>query len=153
MILTLRTAVIGIGNPLMGDDGIGPLLIEGLRSSGVSGADLIDLGTGGIRLVHEMARYDRVIIVDAADMGLDPGEHRIFSPEDAISVKFNRGYSLHDWDVMRSIEISKELGETPPSITIFAIQPGSVGSGDGLSSALEKRIGGYLEDISDLLRS
>ncbi len=151
MIPTLRTAVIGIGNPLMGDDGIGPRLIVELRSRGASGADLIDLGTGGIRLVHELSRYDRVILIDAADMGLDPGEHRIFSPEDAVSVKFNRGYSLHDWDLMRSIEISRELGEAPPSITIFAIQPRSIGQGEGLSLEIDERIDLYLVDLSRLI--
>ena len=144
-------AMIGIGNTLMGDDGIGPRLIEELHKKRIVGADLIDLGTGGIQLVHELARYNSVIIIDAADMGLDPGEYRIFSPEDAISVKFGRGYSLHDWDLMRSIEISKELGEAPERITIFAIQPRSIKMGGGISPELKMRSDEYIDRLCSLI--
>jgi hydrogenase maturation protease len=84
-------------------------------------------------------------------MGLPPGESRTFAPEEAVSVKFNRGYSLHEWDVMRSIEMSRELGEAPGSILIFAVQPGSVREGAGISSYLEGRMDEYMARLLDLI--
>ena len=138
-----RTAIIGVGNPMMGDDGIGPRLIAELEGS-VPGIDLIDLGTGGMQLVHVLARYDSVILIDAADMGLMPGECRFFSPDEVVSLKETRAYSLHDWDLMRSIEISRQLGECPKSILILAVQPASVRMCDTLSPELEHAIYSYV---------
>jgi hydrogenase maturation protease len=141
-----RVAIIGIGNPMMSDDGIGPGLIAELEGS-VPGVDLIDMGTGGMQLVHVLAGYDSVLIIDSADMGLAPGESRVFSPDDVVSFKETRAYSLHDWDLMRSIEISRQLGEAPARILILAVQPGCLEMREGLSPEVEKGILGYIEAI------
>ena len=143
-------AVIGIGNPMMGDDGIGPRLILELESSNID-ADLIDMGTGGMQLVHLMAEYRSVILIDSAEMGLYPGESRIFSPEEVVSFKETRAYSLHDWDLLRSIQISRDLGEAPDRILILAIQPGSLGMGEDLSPTLKEKIPHYLAEIRDVV--
>jgi len=145
---SLSIAVVGIGNPMMGDDGIGPRLVAELQGSDV-GVDLIDLGTGGMTLVHVLARYDAVAIVDAVDMGLSPGEVRVFAPGEAVSLKETRAYSLHDWDLMRSIEISRELGEAPERLLIVAIQPGTVKMEEGLSPVVERAISLYVTRLLD----
>ena len=144
------TAIIGIGNPMMADDGIGPRLISELEGS-VPGVDLIDMGTGGMQLVHVLAGYGSAIIIDSADMGLSPGESRVFSPEEVVSLKETRAYSLHDWDLMRSIEISRELGEAPGRILILAVQPGSLDMREGLSPEVERGIPAYIEAVRESL--
>jgi hydrogenase maturation protease len=141
-----RMAIIGVGNPMMADDGIGPRLISELEGS-VSGVDLIDIGTGGMQLVHVLARYDSVVIIDAAEMGLAPREYRIFSPGDVVSFKETRSYSLHDWDLMRSIEISRQLGEAPEKILIFAVQPGALEMREGLSAEVQGGLADYVRAI------
>jgi hydrogenase maturation protease len=140
-------AIIGNGNLMMGDDGIGPRLISELQGSGL-GADLVDMGTGGMQLVHVLARYDSVIIIDSADMGVSAGEARVFLPEEVVSLKETRAYSLHDWDLMRSIEISRQLEEAPEKILILAVQPASLKMGEGLSPEIEKGIPGYIEEVT-----
>ena len=145
-----RTAIIGIGNPVMADDGIGPRLVSELEGAARE-VDLIDMGTGGMQLVHVLARYDSVLIIDSADMGLAPGEHRVFMPEEVVSLKETRAYSLHDWDLMRSIEISRSLGEAPEKILIFAVQPESLQMEEGLSSVVENGIPAFLEEVSRAL--
>ena len=139
-------AIIGIGNPMMADDGIGPRLITELEGSHL-GVDLIDMGTGGMQLVHVLAEYDAVLIIDSADMDLAPGQFRIFSPEDVVSLKETRAYSLHEWDLMRSIEISRNLGEAPDRILILAVQPRSLDMRDGLSPVLQRLIPAYIEEV------
>lgn len=141
-----RTAVIGIGNPMMSDDGIGPRVVSEFEDP-VRGVDLIDMGTGGMQLVHVLAVYDSVVIVDSAEMGLSHGEFRLFSPDEVVSLKKTRAYSLHDWDLLRSIEISRELGEAPQSIRILAVQPASVDMGHGLSPEVERGIPRYVEEL------
>jgi len=147
-----RIAIIGIGNPMMSDDGIGPRLIAELEGS-VPGVDLIDMGTGGMQLVHVLAGYDSVLIIDSADMGLSPGESRVLSPDDVVSFKETRAYSLHDWDLMRSIEISRELGEAPEHILILAIQPGCLEMREGLSPEVGMGTLGYIEEAWTALRA
>ena len=144
--IAARTAIIGIGNPMMADDGIGPRLVAELEGF-VPGVALIDMGTGGMQLVHVLAGYESVLIIDSADMDLTPGQFRIFSPEDVVSLKETRAYSLHDWDLLRSIEISRNLGEAPTRILIFAVQPRSLDMRDGLSHELESRIPSYVEEV------
>ena len=146
-----RLAIIGIGNPIMADDGIGPRLISELEGSDL-GVDLIDMGTGGMQLVHVLAGYGSVIIIDSADMGLSPGESRVWAPEEVVSLKETRAYSLHDWDLMRSIEISRELGEVPERILILAVQPGSLHIGEGLSPQVERGIPAYIDEIRESVR-
>ena len=141
-----RTAIIGIGNPVMADDGIGPRLISELEGSHL-GVDLIDMGTGGMQLVHVLAGYESVLIIDSADMGLSPGVLRVWAPEEVVSLKETRAYSLHDWDLLRSIEISRNLGEAPDTILIFAVQPHSLAMRDGLSPELERLIPAYVEEL------
>jgi hydrogenase maturation protease len=145
-----RIAIIGIGNPTMSDDGIGPRLISELEGS-VPGVDLIDMGTGGMQLVHVLAGYDAVLIIDSADMGLAPGESRIFSPDDVVSFKETRAYSLHDWDLMRSIEISRQLGEAPTRILILAVQPACLDMREGMSPDVEQRIPEYVGEVKSAL--
>lgn len=141
-----RIAIIGIGNPMMSDDGIGPRLIAELEGS-VPGVDLIDMGTGGMQLVHVLAGYDSVVIIDSADMGLSPGESRVFSPDDVVSFKETRAYSLHDWDLLRSIAVSRELGEAPERILIFAVQPACLEMREGLCPEVELCLPRYVEDV------
>ncbi|MFC2009002.1 hydrogenase maturation protease [Chloroflexota bacterium] len=147
-----RIAIVGIGNPMMADDGIGPRLISELEGS-ATGVDLIDMGTGGMQLVHVLAKYDSVLIIDSAYMGLSPGESRTFSPEEVVSLKETRAYSLHDWDLMRSIEMSRNLGEAPDRILIFAVQPGSLEMREGLSAEVEKRMPTYIEHLRKAVKT
>ncbi|MFW6056406.1 MAG: hydrogenase maturation protease [Chloroflexota bacterium] len=147
-----RVAIIGIGNPVMSDDGIGPRLVSELEGT-VPGVDLIDMGTGGMQLVHVLAQYDAVIIIDSADIGLSPGEARLFSPGEVVSLKEVRAYSLHDWDIMRSIEISRELGEAPERSLIFAVQPAFTQMGEILSPEVEQGIPAYIEQLRKSLTS
>lgn len=147
-----KVAIIGIGSPMMGDDSIGPRLVAELEGS-VPGFDLIDMGTGGMQLVHILAEHRAVILIDSADMGLSPGDSRLFSPEEVVSLKETRSYSLHDWDVLRSIEISRELGESPERILILAVQPATLDMGEKLSPEVETGIPRYVEELKHALET
>ena len=67
-----RILVAGIGNVLRGDDGFGPAVVQALLARGAlpAGVHAVELGIGGVGLVHElMDGYDAVVIVDAVDRG------------------------------------------------------------------------------------
>ena len=67
--------VIGLGNPLRGDDGVGVRVAEALAEQALpDDVEVVDGGTQGLGLVNLMEGRQRVILVDAADMGKAPGE-------------------------------------------------------------------------------
>ncbi|MBU6998165.1 MAG: hydrogenase maturation protease [Theionarchaea archaeon] len=116
-------AVITIGNELMGDDGAGPAVFEALRKEPLPpGVDVIDGGTGGMSLLHVIKDYPHVILVDCADFGGNPGEVKVFVPEEVRSLK-EIEYSLHQLDLLEVIALSQRIGEAPRTIHIVAVQP------------------------------
>lgn len=127
-------AVIGVGNELMADEGVGPRVIRILSAMPhKAGVDLIDAGAAGLRLVHLMAGRRAVILIDCALMGTPPGTIRRFVPEEARSRKAGAGLSLHEADILDVLRIAAEAGEAPGRVVIFGIEPARVTPGLGLS--------------------
>jgi hydrogenase maturation protease len=67
----MKKAVFGVGNIMMRDDGIGPYLIPKLKGMDdlPPDIDLVDEGVGGMRIIHDIDGYDRILFIDAADFG------------------------------------------------------------------------------------
>jgi len=143
-----KTAVIGIGNTLMGDDGAGVRVLELL--SVPKGVRIVELATGGMTLLHELEGLDRAIIADAADFGGKPGEVRVFKPDEVKSIK-TVGYSLHDLDILKVLELAKGMGTLPKEVFIVAVQPARLEMGEGLSPEVEGALGEMARAILDLL--
>jgi len=121
----LKTLVLGIGNPILGDDGIGSYVAQELASK-VKGedVDVKDANTHGLNLLELLAGYDRVIIVDA--IKTENGEvGRIYKlrPEDFTNI-VHFATSLHDTNLATTIEIGKKLlaEQMPNEIIIFAVE-------------------------------
>jgi hydrogenase maturation protease len=145
-----RRAVIGIGNVLMADDGIGPVLV-GLARERLGHLDdvvFLDEGTIGFGLIHVLKDYDEVIIIDSGDIGKAPGDFEVFSPDEVMSSKLCQGFSLHESDLLKVLEVSKLLGEMPKGLRILAIQPRETGWIEGISRELSERVDEYLGAIS-----
>ncbi|MBN1270522.1 MAG: hydrogenase maturation protease [Kiritimatiellae bacterium] len=142
--------IIGLGNPLMSDEGIGPRIVAELakRADLPEGVDILDLGTGGMSVLHAIAGRRRLIAIDCAVMGEEPGTIRRFRPEEADSTKFLSGLSLHEGDLFKTLELSRFLGECPEDVVIFGIEPKSLAPGEQLSPDLEARVAGYVAEIT-----
>lgn len=134
-----RIAIIGIGNPLMSDDGAGVAVLDILRDSVPAGVEIIELGSGGLTLLHRMEGFDSVVLADAVDFGGEPGEVRVFSPDDVNSVK-TVGYSLHDVDILKVIELARKMGHCPERIMIAAIQPVNLDHSAEMTSAVRDNL-------------
>jgi hydrogenase maturation protease len=138
--------VLGLGNPLMGDEGIGVYLVERLESSAgdYPSVEFLDAGTGGLSVLHHIEGRCKAILIDCAFMDEEPGAIRRFTPEEVRSRKVLAHQSLHEADLMRVIEIARQLDQAPEEIVIFGIQPQRVELGQGLSPALIERIDEYI---------
>lgn len=146
--------VVGLGNLLMSDEGIGVAIIEQLRARDEEfpGVDLLDAGTSGASMLHLIAGRRKAVIVDCACLGEAPGTLRRFTPDQVRTQKELSGLSLHEADALGVIELSRRLGECPGEVVIFGIQPERVEPGATLSSLLQSRLDEYTERVAQELR-
>ena len=144
------TLVLGLGNPLMSDEGIGVYLVQRLAKlkDKFSDVDFIDAGTGGMTILHLIENRSKVVIIDCARMGLQPGDIRRFTPDQAETVKALSHQSLHEADILGIINLAKRLGQCPDRIVIFGIEPEVVQPGQQLSRTIADRIEDYISEIS-----
>ena len=151
--------VIGLGNPLMGDEGIGTALIEKLtelaaagKIPGAENIRLHDGGTGGMNLLHSIAGRKKAILIDCALMGTEPGTLRRFTPDQVQTVKKLAHQSLHEVDILKVIELARQLGECPDQVVFFGIEPKEITQRMSLSEALIAQIDRYIQAVLEELK-
>lgn len=144
-----KTVVLGLGNPLMRDEGIGTAVIERLCADASSFADVdfIDAGTGGMSLLYLIEDRQKVIIVDCAYMGSSPGTIKKFTPDQVQSVKKLSHQSLHEIDILKVIELAKKIDQCPEDIIFFGIEPEKIEEGFGLTKTLAEKLDSYIETV------
>jgi len=141
--------VLGLGNPLMADEGIGIHLIERLAGCAAPcpGVDFVDAGTGGMSVLHLIEGRDKAIFIDCAFMGQEPGTLRRFTPDEVRSAKVLAHQSLHEADLLRIIALAEQLGQCPGQVVLFGIEPEVVVPRQGISAVLLGQTEHYLSEI------
>ena len=141
--------ILGIGNTLKGDDGLGPKLIEALRTADPDNIqNYIDAGIVPENYIGKIIKLKAktIILIDALSFNGNPGEIKQLKPA-ALS---GAGFSTHSLspDLFLSL-ISKELN---PNVIIIGIQPEQVALGEGLSSAIQSSLAILQEEILKCMR-
>ena len=141
--------IIGLGNPLMRDEGVGIRVVERIRDDSRLPADVevLDLGTGGLAILHAIEGRERAVFVDCAMMDEPPGTMRRFTPDEVRTRKAGLRLSLHDGDLIGTLEIARNTGGCPDDVVVFGIQPKIVEPGEGLSPELGQGIDRYVEAV------
>ncbi len=144
----MRTIVLGLGNILMRDDGIGVRVIETLRERELPpGVELIDAGTGVYSLIYELEDAELLIVVDAVRGGGEPGTvYRI--PGDELQGFGGEALSVHDIRFPEVVSILAEQGHHPEMV-VFGVEPASTEMGMELSPEVEA----VLDRVADLIVS
>jgi len=147
-----RTAVMGAGNLLMSDDGVGVHVIQVLRTKqGLPGdVKLIDAGTAALDVLQFLDDIDRLIIVDAVKGGGPPGTIYQFSPED-VSEEPSRRLSLHQISLFQALNTRKMLGSTLPGLVIIGVEPKSISPGTSLSPEVQAAVDKVVDTIVALV--
>lgn len=161
-----KTAVIGLGNRLLADEGAGLHAVELLRekfeqlSPGSLEAcdplevDLVEAGTPGMNLLHQLDEREKIIFIDAGNCGIAAGQYRRFLPEDAVSLKQTKNYSLHEFDLIRFLEIAKQMGKTGNmEIAIYCIQAADMSLSETLSPVVQQNLPHLVQDVYNEIRS
>ena len=114
-----KILILGIGNYLMGDEGVGVHFAQRLEKETLPpGVDVVDGGTGGFHLTNFLEAYPTVILVDATLDGKTPGTIRLLEPK--FSKDYPKAMSTHDIGMKDLIEALILMG-TLPKIYLFAV--------------------------------
>ena len=146
--------VIGIGNPLRGDDGVGPAVVEALKRRGLpEGVEAVDGGQAGLGLVGLMEGADRGGLVDAAGMGAEPGGFRAFGPGEGLMAGEALGCGVHGARVGVALRMAEALGCLPPDVKVVGVQPRQMGWGVGLSREVSQALPRVVRAVLEVLGS
>ena len=154
-----ETLILGVGNPLRRDDGIGPEIIRLLsenrakknsRYKLAADVDLIDGGTDGLGLIEYLKDYKKVVIIDAVEMKLPPGTIKVFTQEEAIIKIGTDSLSTHGFGIAELIKLAKEL-DINPELIIVGVQPEDVSYGEELSDTVNSIINFVINKVIEAI--
>ena len=150
-MLSKRIAVIGIGNLLLKDEGVGVHIVHALQEIQLpDNVDIIDGGTSP-DIFYRLEGVDKLIIIDAARAGGEPGAVYRFDQRD-IPWEARKVISLHEVGLLESLEIMEVIGDRPKQVVIIGIEPKEIDWGLELSPELEEMVpqvvGLVLEEIN-----
>lgn len=145
--------VIGVGSPLMGDDGLGLVALEALRDGWrfEPHVELVDGGTWGMNLLPFIEGARSLLFLDAIDAGRQPGA-LVTLEREALPRFFAAKLSPHQIDLKEVLALA-EFRETLPERTVaLGLQPARVQMSGDLSPVVEAAIPGLVEAAVERLR-
>ena len=144
--------VLGIGNLLMGDEGVGIHLIQTLKESYTfsPSINLIDGGTTGLDLIPYFEYCEKMIIVDAVDFQEEPGYIGTLYNEE-IHYKFNTKLSLHHAGLADVLSVIKLTDIPSPDMMLIGVQPLHVKMGINLSDKIADKMEQLLNTVIEKL--
>ena len=151
---TAPILVLGLGNLLLRDDGVGPAVLEQL-ANGSSGwpneVEFIDGGTQGLALLGQLADRRAVIIVDAMQTGAPAGTvHRLTLPE-VRGMSAGRASSGHEGNAGELLAAAQVLGDLPDRLFVVGVEPEKIETGLGLSEAVQSAVPAALDQVACIL--
>jgi len=143
----LKTLVLGIGNILLRDEGVGVRLVEAMQGMDLpEDVELLDGGTSGADLIDEVADRAKVIVVDAAQADCEAGTIFRFGLDD-LARRAESTISLHELGLLETLAMAERLGCAPKQVVIFGIQPKEV----NLGLELSEEVAATLPKVIDLV--
>jgi hydrogenase maturation protease len=125
----LKIIVVGLGNPILGDDGVGWRVAEVVKLRVADTVVEVDcLAGGGLSVMERLVDYDAAVIVDAINSGDAPvGTVRSFKLEDLANPFYGHLGSAHETNLQMALELGRSLGaHLPEQVMVVAIEAQNV---------------------------
>lgn len=137
-----RLLIAGIGNVLLGDDGVGPFVIKVLESryDFAESVELADLGTPGLDLPVYFSGADAVILIDSAKFGGEAGEMRVFRKDEIVRTPPRTRIDPHSPALRESISLVELTGAMPRELLLIGVQGSTFEPGSPLSTPVRQCI-------------
>ncbi len=155
MTATTQVLILGIGNVLLKDEGIGVHAVRRLKVGPLpAGTACLDGGTLSFTLAGEVGGAEGLIAIDAAELKAPPGTVKVFEGE--AMDRFlgqRRGSSVHEVNLDDLLAMARLTGDLPRRRALVAVQPGEVDWGEALSPEVEKALARVVEEVEALLEA
>jgi hydrogenase maturation protease len=149
---TSRVVIIGIGNLILQDEGIGVHAVRELGKLVLSPhVEVIDGGTATMELLPVIRDAERIIVIDALKGGEEPGTIYRLSPED-LMIDAERPLSLHQVGLLEVLGMAQQLGGNP-TVVIIGVEPQEIGWGTELTPVVAKKLPKVIEAVLAELRT
>jgi len=148
-----KPIVIGVGNVLLSDEGVGIHIVRQLKKRDISKlVEIHEIGTSSFELLNVIEGNSLVIIVDAVRMDNKPGTVKNINLviEDDISL-LPQFTSLHQLDLISTLKMAKGVIDLPKKIVLIGIEPSSLETGIELSKLVEAAIPKAISEIMKTL--
>jgi hydrogenase maturation protease len=142
----MKTLILGLGNPILTDDGVGVRVAEAVRAAlpADSPVEVREVSLGGLTLMETMVGYDRVILIDAwqSQNGQPGAVHRITLEDLQAVAPTWHSASVHDTSLLTALEMGRRLGlPLPQEMIIYAIEVENIWDfGEELTPAVKQAI-------------
>jgi len=138
----VRIAVYGIGNSLLGDDGIGPAVAHFLADNFnfPDNVTVEDLGTPSLDLPTYLIDFDTVIFIDAVALDVAPGTIRTFSRDEITAVSPGIRLSPHEPSINDALIVLDFAGNAPRDVVLIGVVPHTLDGGITLSPAVVQAV-------------
>ena len=142
------TVVIGLGNPIMGDDGLGLAALEHLQTGFAFPPDveLVDGGTWGMNLLPVIEDASELILIDAIDAGVPPGTF-VRLEHDRLPRYLATKISPHQVDLRDVLALAELRGTLPQDTVALGVQPASVEMRSSLSEIVRAAVPDLAEQV------
>lgn len=146
--------ILGIGNTLLTDEGVGVHLVERMRQEvgEIDGVEYLDGGTLSFTLAEPIARADGLIVVDAARMDEAPGTLKVFHNEEMDRYLSGNRASVHEVSLTDLLDIARLSECLPEQRCLVGIEPDSLEWGEQLSEIVNPAIELGIHEILSILR-
>ncbi|HKN24158.1 MAG TPA: hydrogenase maturation protease [Candidatus Acidoferrum sp.] len=146
--------VLGLGNLLLSDDGVGPTILEQFAHCSdrwSSEVEFVDGGTQGLALLGQLAGRRAVIIVDALQTGAPPGTVYRLTLNDLREISPGRANSGHEGNAGELLAAAQLLGDLPDRLFVVGVEPERIATGLGLSPAVQQALPAAFDQVACLL--
>jgi hydrogenase maturation protease len=145
--------VLGLGNVLLQDDGVGSRLVSELakRQDRWTSVELADGGTLGMALLGMLDGRRALVLLDAVRTGAKPGTARELTPEEVQRSRPPAGLSPHEGSALEILRAAALLGDLPEKVIIVGVEPFAVETGYGLSAEVEAGLPAALDLVIEVI--
>ncbi len=146
--------IIGVGNILMQDEGVGPKVADILKRDYIfePNIEIIDGGTLGLDLLPYIEKYKKILIIDVVDFGKEPGFIKILRGEE-IPPYLKTKLSVHHVGVQDLLEVARLMDFMPEELVLVGIQPESIDLGLDLTPIIVGKLKELTEEVLKILNS
>ena len=148
----MKVVILGIGNILLKDEGVGVRTIEHLRRLPLPPfVEVIDGGTATFDLLPILSEAEHLVVIDAVKGGGEPGTIYRLTPEDLLPSE-EAPISVHDLGLLEALRMVEQLGQAPRSVVIFGVEPKEIAWGMELTPEVQGAIPRVIEAVLEEVR-